>query len=196
MTDAELQGIAMQALNMAKKAAEREEAFAGLLASYHSGAPLYRMKSIEDLIASKLGRGWLNSGSAKDIAFQLIREAVNAFPPEAMVWGTKINLFTPTDKLKQMGKEASLRLFRQGHDAHHEGVREGLLRMSDALMVVAQTPSRVCMCHQECDTTSFVGQPQIHFTDQSCFDGRTKFYGESKTDFGSELGTAKFKHEA
>jgi hypothetical protein len=174
MTDAELKGLAAQALNMGKKDM-RQGDFNGLLAVYYSGR-LRRLTSIETLIAERLGADWQNHGKTKDVAFNTLREIVGLMRPDAMIWVAASNMFLPTAKLKAMGRETCEELAKEGHDRHHEAVKEGLFSIQDALVAVVQTSTRVCLYQQPYSRSGFMGQPQVSLFDQDHFGGRMKLY--------------------
>ena len=175
MTDKELEGLGAQAFNMAKRDMKQGE-FSFLLASCHAGEGLHRMARVETLINQRLGEGWLNDERAKDIGFGLIREAVNILPPEAMVFACVINNFTMTEKFDELAKEKQLELANGGHDRHHQAVREGYMKVSDALMAAVQTPERICLYRQNIHEDKATSA----FFDLDEFDGRLKFFGEKR----------------
>jgi len=179
MTDAELQGIAMQALNLAKKDCECKSKFKGLIACWYEGEPLRRMTTVETAIVEKLGPDWLDHGYKKDHAFQILRAACDALKPDAMVFVTATNMFEPTAKLIQLGEKAVKKLVQETHDAHHQAVRDGLLSIQDALIATAQTPQRVCLYRQPYRNSEFIGRPEVALFAQVEFGGRLKMYGES-----------------
>lgn len=177
MTDAELHGLAMQALNMARRdVADPKIEFSFLLGLYHTGEGLYRPKRIEALVVEKLGVDWLNHGGKKDLGFELLRTAVQAMPPEGVIFVTATNRFIPTKKLLSRPVEEQDALHNSGHDKHHEAVKKGLMEMLDGLTAVAQTPERVCLCHVVIARTDL--PPEVQFFDQDCFGGRLKMYGD------------------
>ena len=179
MTDAELEGFAAQALNMAWRDIEQRNDFNFLLASYHAEdvPPIHRMTKVERLIVSKLGEEWLNSGRTKDVGFLILRHAVAILPPPAIVFVTAANGFKPTDKFGALPEAQRLEIMNAGHDRHHQLVKEGLLEMHDVLVAVAQTPTRVCNCMQRYDRGKRVGNRETQFSPQENFDGRLKMYG-------------------
>src|SRR5215831_1034941 len=69
MTDTELQGIALQALNLAKRDIEQKGTLSGLLAVSYPGEGLKRMTGVEEIIVEKLGEDWLSSSAKKNVAF-------------------------------------------------------------------------------------------------------------------------------
>jgi hypothetical protein len=191
MTDPELQGIAAQALNMAKRDMERGSLHF-LVAVYHAGEGLFRMSKVETLITERLGQGWLNSGHLKDVGFETLRMCVDAMKPEAFVFAHATNVFTPSEKLRALPEEERNRVLNaKSHDEHHEFVRQGLLTIHDALTCSAQTAERVCMYTQKFDPTikQFIGPPIAQFTDQAHFSGRLKMYGE-KYGYGNKEARA------
>jgi hypothetical protein len=177
MTDAALQGLGAAALNMAKRDIE-QGGFNFLLATYHTGEPLYRMKKVEALIIQKLGKDWLNHGRTKDAGFHVMRVAVHVLPPDAVVFVTAANGFSATEKFEALPQAQQDELLEAGHDRHHQAVREGLLEIQDVLLAIAQSPERVCMYQQGIDRHGgLVGQPQARCCPQDDYDGRMKLYG-------------------
>jgi hypothetical protein len=61
MTDAELQAIALQSLNLAKRDIEQKGPLCRLLAVSYPGEGLKRMTGVEEIIVEKLGEDWLSS---------------------------------------------------------------------------------------------------------------------------------------
>jgi hypothetical protein len=178
LTDAELQGFAAQALNIAKHDIEQNGEFNFLLASYHESdtPPIHRMTSIETLIIGRLGKDWLNNGRKKDVGFYMLRMAVKMLPPDAVVFATAANKFKATAKLAALPMKQQLDMLDTNHDRHHQMVKEGLLELHDTLCVLVQTPTRVCQYAQEIHHGQFVGKPEMIFTAQAVFDGRLKMY--------------------
>ena len=179
MTDAELQAIALQSLNLAKRDIEQKGTLSGLLAVSYPGEGLKRMTGVEEIIVEKLGEDWLSSSAKKNVAFEVLRIAVAHFPhpPDAVVIATAINLFKPTGKLERIGKQALEKLAKQDPDHHHSAVKQGLLTFEDALLAIAQTPRRVCFYQQIYQGWEWVGQPQVGFCDQDELDGSLKIFG-------------------
>lgn len=179
LTDAELKGLAAQALNMAKRDIEQGE-FNFLLASYHEKdtPPLQRMTKIEKLVVGKLGANWLNNGRTKDIGFDVLRLCIKLMPPDAVVFVTAANAFKPTAKLQALGWEEVLKSLDAGHSRHHEMVKEGLLELHDTLIALVQTPQMVCQYVQHVDHGKPIGPPETSFFPQDAFDGRLKMYGD------------------
>jgi hypothetical protein len=187
MTDAELQGIAAQALNMAKRDLELDR-FNFLLAAYNlcDQPPLHRMTEIEAVIIERLGANWLNSGRTKDLGFFVLRQAVDLMPPDAVVIATGVNRFQPTQRFHKLPEAQQRELMNSSHDRQHKAVAEGLLTVGDALFAIVQTPERVCQYVQDYDRhRQPVGKPQPMFFPQEHFNGRLKMFG-----------TEKFEHEA
>lgn len=176
MTDQELEGIARAALNMAKRDWEAGT-FHCVLASYHAGEGLRRLKRIEDFLAESLGEDWLNSGRAKDGAFSVIRLGLRQMPADAFVVVTGANYFRPTAKLLADPALAE-EIAAGGADRCHEAVGEGLLTMRDAFTAVAQTRERVCVRTQVIGGGDSLEPPETHFVPQSEFGGRLKLYGD------------------
>jgi len=179
MTDEQLQGFAAQALNMAKKDIERHR-FHFLIATYHEADQegLHRMTRIEKLIIEKLGEAWLNSGRTKDAGFELLRVAVDLMPPDAVIFVTSCNAFTPTAKFAALSREQQEELMNSGHDRHHEAVKEGLLVIQDGLLALAQTTERICVYQQAVENGAFSGSPQTKVFPQEGFSGRMKMFGK------------------
>ena len=177
LSDKELEGLGAQALNMAKRDMERGR-FNFLLASYHAGEGLHRMTKVEALINKKLGMGWLNDGRSKDIGFGLIRAMAETLPPEAIVFACVINNFATTEKFNELTREKQTELAHGGHDKHHQAVRDGYMKVCDALMASVQTPTRICLYRQNIHED----KPTSTFFDQEGFDGRLKFFGEKRKE--------------
>lgn len=183
MTDPELEGLAAQAFNMARRDIERRESFGLFFASYFQGEGLRRMKSVADVIVEKLGEDWLNNGAKKDAAFGMLRLAIDTMPPDAVVLGSVVNWFRSTPKLMTLSIEKQKAIVDGGHDKQWKAVREGYLVVSDALSMVAQTPVRVCtytrgLPFQEDE------KPVVHFFDQADFGGRLKMFGKESAHGG------------
>ena len=191
MTDAELQGIAAQSLNMAKRDLARGR-FNFLLAAYNlcDTPPLHRMDKIEALVIERLGENWLNSGRTKNIGFQTLRIAVDLLPPDAVVIVTMCNGFSLTAKFWELTPAQQRELHNATHDRHHEAVKEGLMDVCDVLLATVQTPERVCMYQQNLDRRGeFTGRPETKCFPQEGFDGRLKMYGK-------HYDPVKFAYEA
>lgn len=182
MTDAQLEGLGAQAANMAKRDMEREGGFHFLLASYHEeDKRLHRMSKIEALITERLGKDWLNNGRTKDAGFGVLRKAAGLLPPDAMIFASVANRFTPTAQFAQLTREEQADLLSAGHDRHHQAVEEGWMEVGDVLMVTVQTRERACMYWQSIDRHGKpVGRPEIQFLSQEYFDGRLKMFGDNR----------------
>lgn len=181
MTDAELQGIAAQALNMAKRDIEAGKFNFLLGLYYHEGevSHLHRATKVEATIIQVLGEDWLNDGAAKDAGFGVIRQCVEHMPPEAFVMVTRCNKFTPTEKFCKLPAAKQEALIGAGADRQHRAVKEGLMAISDVLWAIAQTPERVCMYIQKVNGRGeFNGPPEANFMPQENYDGRTKMFGK------------------
>lgn len=178
MTDAELQGVAAQALNLAKRDMQQNK-FNFLLASYHVGdvPPLHRMQKVEALIIEKLGEDWLNNGKTKDAGFRMLRFCIDVLPPDAVVFVTAANRFQPTAKFETLTEVQRQELLDAGHDRHNQAAKEGLLELHDCLCAIAQTPTRVCNYMQDFLCGHPVGNPDTSFFPQANFDGRIKMFG-------------------
>jgi hypothetical protein len=181
MTDAQLKGIATQALNMAKLDLERGNLNFLLAAYIESLQPkLMRMDKVEKLIIERLGENWLNNGATKDLGFGLLRVCVDLMPPDAVVVVTICNGFSPTAKFHELTPEQKTEMINASHKRHHRAVEEGLLSVCDVLMAVAQTPERVVMCTRRVVRGEFDGQPEYRCAAQEEFGGRLKMFGEDK----------------
>ena len=139
------------------------------------------MTRVEALINGRLGEGWLNSERAKDGAFGMIREAVSIMPPQAIIFACVINNFATTAKFYELTREKQLEIANGGHDKHHQAVRDGYMKVCDALLASVQTPERICLYRQNVheDRATSV------FFDQDEFDGKLKFFGEKKKRKGA-----------
>src|SRR5215813_11673518 len=102
MTDPELQGLAAQALNMARRDIEQKGALQGLLAMYYEGQGLHRLTMVEELLAKQLGVDWMDHDRKKAIGFDVMRHATEQMHPDAVAVAVAINRFEPTAKLKAM----------------------------------------------------------------------------------------------
>jgi hypothetical protein len=179
LTDAQLQGLGAQACNLAKLDMERGK-FHFLLASYHNGEQLHRMTMVENLIVEKLGEDWLSGGRTKDVGFGVMRTCVDLMPPDAFIFASMTNQFSPTEKFDQLTKKQKAELFDAGHDRHHRAVAEGLLLVRDVLTVLVQTPERICIHCQPMENGQPVGQAVSQCGPQDGFGGRMKMFGEDK----------------
>jgi hypothetical protein len=182
MTDAELEGIAAQAFNMARQEMEQRGTFSCLIASWHEGEGLHRMKKIEALLIEKLGEGWLNSGQAKDHAFAVIRTCTDMMPPPAIVFATVVNQFESSDKFMSLPEEEQKRIASpKSHVDHWSLVKRGLLSVHDALFCCAQTKERVCIYTRAFGRGYEDAFPLVKTHDQKHWDGRLKMYGNATT---------------
>jgi hypothetical protein len=180
MTDSELQGLAAQALNMAKQE-YKAGTFKYLLACYFekNGVGIERLPRIEALLREKLGEGWMNSEEKKSIGFRNLKLAVQHLQPDAFVIVTETNMFRPTPALAAMSGEERKAVLDGPHERHHQAAREGLLEIVDSLSASAQNSERLCMYIQPVTAQGdFEGPPIVHLLDQKHFSGRLKFYGE------------------
>lgn len=181
MTGPQLQGLAAQALNLAKSDIRNKRWRACLIATYHEGEQLYRMRKIENLLEERLGEYWLNDDDKKDMGFGLLRMAFLERPPDAVMWVTGANEFRVTEKLRALPEEKGRWWLAGGHERHHQAVREGLMTIHDALVALAQSAELVCVYMQRVlPGAVFAGQPDVKFFPQADFDGRLKFYGTGK----------------
>lgn len=176
ITDPELKGLGAQALNLVKRDLE-QGTFNFLLAAYHIGERLYRLKKVEALIIERLGEDWLNSGSKKDIGFHILRMAVQVAPPDAAVFATVANAFTPTERFLALPVSQRHELLDAGYDRHHRAVAEGFLTVGDALCAIVQTPERVCQYTQDLQGGQPKGKPRSLILPQANFSGRLKMFG-------------------
>jgi hypothetical protein len=184
MTDGELEGIAAQALNMAKRDIEQQRDFSFLLASCHKGEGLHRMTRVEALITEKLGDDWLNHGGKKDAGFLIMQIATSLRPPDAMVFVTAANMFKPTEKFNQAPPDQQKEIMTSGHDRHHQAAREGYLQIIDSLIAIAQTAERVCnyVLARASDA-----KPEVRFFAQEDLGGRMKMYGLDAQELMAKL---------
>jgi hypothetical protein len=181
MTDQELQGIAWQALNMAKTDLEHGNEFSGLIATYFEGEGLRRMTRIEKQIREQIGIDWLNNGAAKDAVFDVLRMGARVQPVDGFVFVTAANYFRSTEKLTALDPAEVERQLAKGHDHHHRMAKEGLLTIQDSLIATAQTPERACIIVQAVGPKGeFVDKPDTRYFDQAEFDGRLKMFGEGR----------------
>jgi hypothetical protein len=179
LTDAELQGLGAQALNMAKRDIEKGD-FNFLLAAYNeSDQPrLHRMKQIETLIIERLGEDWLNHERSKDTGFAVLRIAVSLLPPDAVIVVTVANGFRPTPKFFDLSPAKQTYFVGGGHDRQHQAVKEGVMDVCDVLAATVQTAERVCIYQHEIDPRwRLTGAPATRCFPQSEFSGRLKMFG-------------------
>lgn len=188
LTDRELEGLAAQAFNMARRDLEQRRGFNCLLASYHAGESLHRMERLERLLAEKLGERWVGDASVKEAAFDLIRMATGMLPPDAIVIATVVNRFVPTEKFHEEAFEKRQELAATGPSGWRQGVEDGYFRMCTALHAVAQTPSRVCVYIQNDAEAREPGRPEVSFWAQDEFRGNLKMFGK-EADYGEEQKT-------
>jgi len=180
LTDKQLQAMALQCLNMAKRDIEYKRWRGIVLAVYHEGdqpSPLHRMRAVERQIPQLIGDEWLNDSAAKKATFDVIRAVVLHLNPEATVFCTLSNSFKPTSKLLAQGHDEVMKVVSAGHDRHHLAVAEGLMTVEDALASLAQSPQRFCQVLQPIRGKLLIGPPQIHCFDQQDFSGLLKMYG-------------------
>ena len=188
MTDQELQGLTLQALNMAKRDLAQKTWRSCLLASWHKGEKIHRLEKIERVIEARLGVDWLNSGGTKDVAFGMMRAAVQLLPPDAFVFVTAINRLVPTPKLEALPHDEIVALLKAPHDKHHQAVRDGFFELQDALAATGQTPDRVCLYFQQVGPhAQFLGQPEVSFMPLEGFDGRMKLFGKATKNTAPDL---------
>jgi hypothetical protein len=172
MTDELMTGLATQAFNMARCDME-QGGFTFLVATYHEGEGLHRMAKVENSIALALGTDWLDHGRTKDAAYGLLRTVVQLHPPDAVIFVSGVNSFTPTENFQKLSDAEQLELLNSNHDRHWQEVAKGNLEVCDALMVIVQNAARVCLLKQ----TLPDGERDVHFFDQQDFGGRMKMFG-------------------
>ena len=174
MTDELLKGLATQAANMAKTEIRYRHQLNGILAIYHEGQGLHRLRKIEQEVEEKCGKAWLDSGRAKDILFGVLATGAKALPPDAIVIATGGDRFEPTAALLALSPEDQMRI----RDAHHPRELPQYFQPHDVLMVLVQTPDRVCIYTQRLGPRGMLlGEPEIKCGPQSAFDGRLKMFG-------------------
>jgi hypothetical protein len=174
MTDEELKGLAAQCANMAKTEMRNKRSFSAILASYHEGEGLHRMRDLEKQIIRMAGEDWLNKGGAKDLVFDLMRHATSLTPPDAFAFASVANNFEPTALFERLPLEEKQRLATDGR------VKEGYFQPHDILAVTVQTPERVCLYKQRLQGALFIGEPDLFFGPQADFSGRMKMFGKEK----------------
>lgn len=178
ITDSELKGLAMQGLNMAKRDLEQGQ-LCCVLASYHEGETIHRMRRIEEILVEMLGQDWLNKGHCKEAGFNILRMANREHPCDAIIFVSAINQFRQTEAFKRLSPEQQKFILDAGHDRHHQAVKEGLFEIQDCISALAQTASRVCVYLQVVDNRhNFEGPPQVELFDQRVLQGRLKLFGE------------------
>lgn len=173
MTDNLLKGLAHQGANMAKTDLRYRHQINGVLAFYLEGEGLHRMRKLELEIEGKFGRGWLDSGKAKDIVSGLLCLATKACSPDAIVIVTGADKFEPTAAFDALTEDEQERVFRSQHPRDMPQYFEP----HDALVSVAQSPERVCVFTQRLRGDLLIGEPEVRFFPQAAFDGRLKIYG-------------------
>jgi hypothetical protein len=173
VTDELLKGLAHQGANMAKTDLRYRHQINGVIAFYCEGAGLHRMRKVELEIEAKFGRDWLNSGQAKDTAYGVLRLAVKAQPPDAIVIVNAADKFETTTVFDALSNGEKERVFRSQHPRD----LPQYFQPHDALVSVAQSPERVCVFSQRLRGDLLIGEPEVRFFPQSAFDGRLKIYG-------------------
>jgi hypothetical protein len=178
VTDAELQGIAVQTWNMALRDL-RKGRFNFLVACYHETdrPPLHRMDKCEKQVIEMLGEDWLNHGSTKELGFKMLRLAVSLMPPDAVSFVTCCHRFTPTEKYERLTPAERQTLHSKGNDGIRQAAKQGLFKECDSLLAHAQTRERVCQHMQDFERGRPIGEPETVFMPQDRFDGRLKLYG-------------------
>jgi hypothetical protein len=184
MTENKLTGLAHQTLNMAKTDMELR-GFTILIACYHSGEGLHRMRKLEMELGERLGEGWLDSDERKDAGFDWLRIALNvAGPPDAIITVTRTNMFKSTEKLAALSDDETRKVEARSQRSAERlrMVDEGLFTLINSLTAVAQTPENVCICSQEVRRGAFVGQPTTIQCSQAEYGGRGQMYSLSKEE--------------
>lgn len=179
MTEQELKGVAFQALNLARAdRTTRGWKTSIVLAIYYKTdkTPLTRMESVEELLLEKLGKGWLSDGRKKDMAFQLLRRAIDKFPktPDAVIIVTPADMYMPTAKMLELSMEEQKRLADLGASARPRLVREGLYDVIDSYTALAQTPELVMTVNQAADDET---APVTRCGPLNSLTGRLKMFG-------------------
>jgi hypothetical protein len=192
LTDAVLEGIAAQALNMVKRDMEQGE-FHFLLGCYHedpvnpANGGFHRMTRCEEMIITMLGANWLDDEERKDAGFDVLRFATKMLPPDAVVIVTACDRFGPGERYNTL-TEAQKKVLALGpHDQHHKAVRDGYLAISEAILAVVQTEERVCLCGQDLVNGKPEGPPHASFVPQKEFSGRLKMYGRKSRYTGGRV---------
>jgi hypothetical protein len=191
ITQQELEGIARQALNMARTASDQNRWETSIvLASYHEAdGRLHRMEKVERLLLEKLGPGWLGDEGRKDVGFSVIREGVDYMPPDAIVIVAPADFYRPAAKMLALPEGEQRRLFQRSYENRRQMIDDGLLKCIDSFNAVAQTPELVIVCNQAADGET---APESHCFAQDEFDGRWKMFGVSKMmGYGKEADAAR-----
>lgn len=185
ITDGLLKGMCLQAANMAKTDLRYRHQLNGILAIYNQGEGLHRLRKIEQFAEEKVGKDWLNSGRAKDMIFGALCGGATRIEPDAIVICTGVDQYQQTPAFDALPYEERQRIAHSGHPRD----LPAYFQPHDALMAVAQTPERACLYLQKMQVPGFllIGEPKIHFLNQSEFDGRLKMYG---VELPHEVGEA------
>ncbi len=181
ISEAELKGLAVQALNMATRDLEQGISFNFMVAVYDAGMnpPLHRARYVEKLVVDVLGETWMNGDVTKDCGFAVLRTAVTLLPPDAVVIVSGGNGFKVTAKFRsELSPEQQQELFNASHARHHEAVKEGYLSVNDILVASAQTPALAGQWWRGVEGGRVVGELEGFITSQECLQGRLKMFGE------------------
>jgi len=173
MTDELLKGMCAQVANMAKTEIRYRHCLNGILATYFEGQGLHRMRKVEKLVEEKVGPDWLNFGGAKDIIFGILCLGANVIPPDAIVISTVINDYRRLPAFDALPPDEQKRVW----DAPVWPPPPQYFQAHDALMVVAQSPERVCTYSQKLLGDLLIGEPDILLFPQAEWNGRLKMYG-------------------
>lgn len=176
VTDKLLKGLAAQGANMGKTELRHRHKLNGILAAWHHGSGLHRFRKIEKLAEEHFGEGWLNIGQAKDDIFGVLAAGTTVGAiAEAFVIVSAANRFMPTPALKALPPEEFERICE---DSHPRDLPQ-YFQPQDILLVVAQSPERVCIFTQRLQIPGFllIGEPDIRCGPQAGFNGRLKIYG-------------------
>ena len=193
MTENELEGLARQALNMAKTELEQKDRLGMLLASYRKGERLYRMSKIEANLVEKLGQGWLDDWRRKEAGYGWLRIALQIVPPDAIVIVTATDMFRSTEKMAALPDEERKKAIERSNDPkeRRKMAAEGLFTITDGLTAVAQAAERVCISTQAIEHGAFAGQPITHHCLQANFHGRQKMYGGLSKEEEAEIARTR-----
>jgi hypothetical protein len=183
LTDQLLKGLAAQVANMAKTELRYRHELNGILASYHEGEGLHRMRKIELMVQGVAGKDWLNHDHAKDMLFAVLRvanlrHAAGVTMPDALVIATAGDAYLTNDAYAALSdaERAALEDLLDRGETHRRD-HPKYFDTWECLSVVSQSADRVCIYHQKFERGLLIGEPKIDFFDQSQFSGRLKLYG-------------------
>jgi hypothetical protein len=182
MTDELLKGMCAQVANMAKTELRYRHELNGILACYHEGEGLHRMRDMERLLVELAGKAWANSGRAKDAIVATLclgTKSVRVAQPDAIVICTAGDKYYPTPAFDALPPDEKDRIF----EATHPRNMPQYFEPRDVLMVLAQSSERVCIYAQRIQMPGelLLGEPEIIVTPQAAFNGRLKIYGVEPT---------------